>query len=55
MKGSVTNNMLVWSTFGLQIKLVDGGGGGGPCRISIIRNSNVALSIFLKTHVVLSN
>ena len=30
------------------------GGGGSPCRMSIIRNGNVALSILRKCHVILS-
>ena len=29
-------------------------GGGSPCRMSIIRNDNVALSILRKRHVTLS-
>ena len=33
---------------------VDGGGGGSPCRMSLIRTGNVALSNLRKPHVAMS-
>ena len=35
--------------------LCNGGGGGGRCRMSIIRKGNVTLSDLRKPHVALSN
>ena len=53
--------VISFSSSNVCSRLIYGGGedvfwiGGSPCRISIIRNDNVALSNLRKPHVALSN